>query len=145
MLSETRNNYLLEESQLDEELKRYEPNPKEESISPPTFIDQLNMKNHTILDKSNSSLGRMSLKDRIEYAKAKLDDLNEIKDLYVKNGGTKNEVKTHVDKMIDFYKKFLKENEEKAKGDGPYLNASQELIESRASTPILKLRELNED
>ena len=67
----------------------------------------------------------MALKDRIEYAKAKLDDLNEIKELYVKNGGTKSEVKTHVDKMIEFYKKFLKENEEKAKGDGPYLNTSQ--------------------
>lgn len=50
-----------------------------------------------------------------------------------------------MDKMIEFYKKFLKENEEKQREDGPYLNTSQELIESRASTPILKLRELNED
>jgi hypothetical protein len=144
MLGQSRN-YCLQESQLDEELKRYENAPKEEAISPPTFIDQLNMRNHTVLDKSNSSLGRMPVKDRIEYARVKLDELNDIKDLYVKNGGTKNEFKTNVDKMIDFYKKFLKENEERQRDDGPYLANSQELIESRASTPILKLRELNED
>jgi len=86
------------------------------------------MRNHTVLDKSNSSLGRMALKDRIEYARVKLDELNDIKDLYVKNGGTKNEFKNNVDKMIEFYKKFLKENEEKMKEDGPFLNSSQELI-----------------
>lgn len=41
------------------------------------------MKNHTVLDKSNSSLGRMPLKDRIEYAKVKMDELTEIKQMYV--------------------------------------------------------------
>lgn len=71
------------------------------------------MRNHTVLDKSNSSLGRMAIKDRVEYAKVKLDELRDIKDLYVKNGGTKAEFKNNVDKMIDFYTKFLKENEEK--------------------------------
>lgn len=70
----------------------------------------------------------MALKDRIEYARVKLDELNDIKDLYVKNGGTKNEFKNNVDKMIEFYKKFLKENEEKTKEDGPFLNSSQELV-----------------
>jgi hypothetical protein len=87
----------------------------------------------------------MAVKDRIQYAKVKLDELNDIKDLYVKNGGTKNEFKTNVEKMIEFYKKFLKENEEKQNGDDNLVNSSQELIESRVSTPILKLRELNED
>ena len=56
----------------------------------------------------------MALKDRIEYARVKLDELNDIKDLYVKNGGTKHEFKENVDKMIEFYKRFLKENEEKS-------------------------------
>lgn len=70
----------------------------------------------------------MAVKDRIEYARVKLDELNDIKDLYVKNGGTKNEFKNNVDKMIEFYKKFLKENEEKMKEDGPFLNSSQEII-----------------
>jgi hypothetical protein len=50
--------------------------PKEDAISPPTFIDQMNMRNHTVLDKSNSSMGRMAKKDRLEYAKVKLDELN---------------------------------------------------------------------
>jgi 3-methyladenine DNA glycosylase AlkC len=103
------------------------------------------MRNHTVLDKSNSSLGRMAVKDRIEYARVKLDELKDIKELYVKNGGNKTEFKNNVDKMIEFYSKFLKDNEERQKDDGPYLNSSQNLIESRCSTPILKLRELNED
>jgi len=45
------------------------------------------MRNHTVLDKSNSSLGRMPKKDRMEYAKFKLDELNEIKSMYAQNGG----------------------------------------------------------
>lgn len=97
-------------------------------MSPPTFIDQLNMRNHTILDKSNSSLGRMAVKDRIEYAKVKLDELNEIKDLYTKNGGTKAEFKMNIEKMIDFYNKFLKDNQERQKGDDNAITNSQELI-----------------
>jgi hypothetical protein len=68
------------------------------------------MRNHTVLDKSNSSLGRMAFKDRVEYARVKLDELRDIKDLYVKNGGTKPEFKNNVDKMIVFYTKFLKDN-----------------------------------
>ncbi len=97
------------QSRLDEELKRYEKPMKESAISPPTFIDQLNMRNHTVLDKSNSSLGRMPFKDRIEYAQVKLDELNEIKSLYIQNGGNRAEFKANVDKMIGFYENFLKE------------------------------------
>jgi hypothetical protein len=53
-----------------------------------------------MLDKSNSSLAKVSNKDKIEYAKVKLDELNEIKSLYVQNGGQKNEFKSNVDKMV---------------------------------------------
>jgi hypothetical protein len=100
------------ESRLDEELKRYEK-PVEESISPPTFIDQLNMRNHTVLDKSNSTIARMPNKDKIEYAKVKLDELKGIKELYVQNGGNKPEFRDNIDKMVDFYSKFLQERTEK--------------------------------
>lgn len=47
------------------------------------------MRNQTILDKSNSSIGRMQGKDKLEYAKLKLDELNEIRDMYMQNGGNK--------------------------------------------------------
>ncbi len=103
----TNNSY--SESRLQEELKKYDKPIKEQAISPPTFIDQLNMRNHTMLDKSNSSLAKVSNKDKIEYAKVKLDELNEIKSLYVQNGGQKNEFKSNVDKMVQFYQKFLNE------------------------------------
>ena len=96
------------ESRLDEELKRYEKGV-EESISPPTFIDQLNMRNHTVLDKSNSTIARMPNKDKIEYAKVKLDELKGIKEMYVQNGGNKSEFRDNIDKMVEFYSKFLQE------------------------------------
>jgi len=54
------------------------------------------MKNHTVLDKSNSSLGKMQNKDKLEYAMIKLDELNEIKDLYIENGGRKEEFKGNI-------------------------------------------------
>lgn len=65
------------------------------------------MRNHTILDKSNSSLGRMKPNDKLEYALVKLGELNEIKDSYIKNGGKKPEFKANIDKMIVFYEKLL--------------------------------------
>lgn len=80
---------------------------KEDAISPPTFIDNLTMKNHTLLDKSNSTINRMNHSDKIEYAKVKLDQLSEIKDLYLTNGGSNQEFRNNVDKMIQFYQKLL--------------------------------------
>ena len=71
------------------------------------------MRNHTVLDKSNSSLGRMPLKDKIEYAKVKLDELTSIKALYIENGGNRPEFKANIEKMITFYENFL--NEQKVK------------------------------
>ena len=72
-------------------------------VSPPTFIDQLNMRNYTMLDKSNSTMARMPHSDKIEYAKIKLDELNEIKAQYIQNGGKKPEFKENVEKMVHFY------------------------------------------
>jgi hypothetical protein len=55
--------------------------------------------------------------------------------MYTKNGGNRKDFKGNVDRMIDFYQKFLKENEGKD-------TDSLKFIESRVSTPILKLRDL---
>ena len=46
---------------------------KEDAESAPTFIEQLNMRNHTMLDKSNSTMARMAPSDKLEYARVKLD------------------------------------------------------------------------
>ena len=88
---------------------------KEEADSSPTFIEQLNMKNHTMLDKSNSTMARMPASDKLEYARAKLDELNEIKTLYIQNGGNRPEFKANIDKMITFYQNFLQEQNERLK------------------------------
>ena len=47
----------------------------------------------------------MALIDRIEYARVKLDKLNDMKDFYAKNSGNKSEFRNNVDKMIEFYNK----------------------------------------
>jgi hypothetical protein len=60
--------------------------------------------------------------------------------MYTKNGGNRKDFKGNVDRMIDFYQKFLKENEGKDTDDGD--DDSLKFIESRVSTPILKLRDL---
>ena len=65
------------------------------------------MRNYTMLDKSNSTMAKMPNSDKIEYAKIKLDELNEIKLQYLQNGGKKVEFKDNVEKMIKFYEKFL--------------------------------------
>ena len=67
------------------------------------------MRNHTVLDKSNSTIARMPNKDKIEYAKVKLDELKGIKEMYVQNGGNKSEFRDNIDKMVEFYSKFLQE------------------------------------
>ena len=54
------------------------------------------MRNYTMLDKSNSTMARMPNKDKIEYAKIKLDELNEIKAQYIQNGGKKPEFKENI-------------------------------------------------
>ena len=48
-------------------------------------------------------MARMPNKDKIEYAKIKLDELNEIKAQYIQNGGKKPEFKENVEKMVNFY------------------------------------------
>lgn len=67
------------------------------------------MRNHTVLDKSNSTIARMPNKDKIQYARTKLDELKGIKELYLQNGGSKLQFKDNIDKMVDFYTKFLQE------------------------------------
>ena len=62
-----------------------------------------------MLDKSNSTMARMPNKDKIEYAKIKLDELNEIKAQYIQNGGKKQDFKENIEKMIQFYEHFLSE------------------------------------
>ena len=52
-------------------------------------------------------MAKMPNSDKIEYAKIKLDELNEIKLQYLQNGGKKVEFKDNVEKMIKFYEKFL--------------------------------------
>ena len=54
-------------------------------------------------------MARMPNKDKIEYAKIKLDELNEIKAQYIQNGGKKQDFKENIEKMIQFYEHFLSE------------------------------------
>ena len=48
------------------------------------------MKNQTMLDKSNSTMAKMTPADKLEYAKTKLDELKDIKTMYIQNGGNKH-------------------------------------------------------
>jgi hypothetical protein len=68
-----------------------------------------------MLDKSNSTMARMPASDKLEYARAKLEELNEIKTLYIQNGGNRPEFKANIDKMITFYQNFLREQNERLK------------------------------
>lgn len=61
--------------------------------------------------------------------------------MYIENGGNRPEFKANVDRMINFYENFLKEQQSLVrKEENGSLNSSQQFIESRCSTPILKLR-----
>lgn len=59
--------------------------------------------------------------------------------MYAQNGGNRQDFKANVDKMIEFYQKFIRQNQknDEEKED------SLKFIESRVSTPILKLRDLD--
>ena len=53
----------MRESELEAEMHRFDkPVPKEEAVSPPTYIDKMTMNHYSVLDKSVSSMGRMGAK-----------------------------------------------------------------------------------
>ena len=67
----------------------------------------------------------------------------QIKEQYLRNGGNKQEFRNNIDKMISFYQKLVEENHAKLKpGYESEVASTQALIESRCSTPILKLRDM---
>ena len=67
----------------------------------------------------------MPLGQKITYAKYKLDELESIRELYLKNGGQSKEFKANVEKMILFYEKLLKDCQ------SPNLNESRLSVLSR--------------
>lgn len=67
----------------------------------------------------------MPVSQKITYAKYKLDELESIKELYLKNGGQSKEFKANVEKMIAFYEKLLKDCQ------NPDLNDSRLSVLSR--------------
>ena len=88
-------------------------------------------------------MAKMGPKQKIDYAKIKLDELQQIREQYLKNGGNKQDFRENVDKMIKFYQQLIDANHEKLKpGYESEVSTRQDLNDSRCSTPILKLRDI---
>ena len=106
----------------------------------PSFVNVKRNIGPSVLDKSNSSIAKMSGSQKKDYAVNKLLELDNIAAMYDESGGMSMDFRKNMEKMRKFYNKMMKEEELPFGGNYP-----GEFVESRAQTPISKLRDLNEN
>lgn len=112
-------------------------NPDHNYHSPPSDVP-LFLAKHTgpsVLDKSNSSIAKMSVSQKQDYATDKLLELDNIAEMYDKSGGMNMDFRRNLEKMRKFYRKMMED-------DQPMKRYPGEFVVSRVGTPINKLRDI---